>query len=665
MMPSGLGAFDVYDINNDGNNEIIAADLDNKIHVFDYNGTLLKEIPLSPQSLEGSVYSLEVSDLEKDGELEIIVGYGGNRIDLTHSWDEYYNQVNQSVGRYKKFLYRTTTIAGGIEVVNFSGHRKWYAFLNYSVNDIKASDINVDGIKEVIAGTGSANREEYWELTGLDEAGKEVWDLVEYPAWNSSVLIYDADGVLNWSFNISSPKANKIRSVYSYNLLGDDLFEVLAASDNGYLYIFNDNGTLNRTINVSYGIYFASAADLSSTSAADIVFGVGDDTLQAFDSDLNLLWKYKLPDVPECIDFGDIDLDEENELFVGGRDGKIYVFYENGALRWKHLIGEPIRKLRVSDLDRDDFLEVILGSSENITVMDLNKVYINKERAEVYYTNAYDKYSFGDLVIARIYAEKAKELSLESGDYDNLPKINLLLQQIMEGMQYSKKMEAEFNYGRGLEFYGKNLYNDSLFYIMKARNIYLELNDSEGVSKVDLLVSQIQGEITLKKTIEAESYYSDALNYFGFRNFTAAKKSAEEAKKIYEEIDDQRNILKINDFIIRIGDQYYDTARGYLLGLDYENARDYAEKAKDVYTEYGHEPGIQKVRELEIEIEESAQRKPSFIPYWAAKALPYILIILIVILVYSLVRKKRVRGGEIEHEESVADSIRQELDEMI
>ena len=666
-MPDDLKSFEITDFDGNGEKDILIVDAENKLFIYDVNGSLNKTFTLPPPDEVGVVYSLKVGDLNKDSVPEIIIGFGARKQSVSHAWDEYFNYLNESVGRHTRFLYRSVRNLGEIMVLNTSGDTIWRKTLNHSVNALDVADIDLDGHKEIIAGTGSFSKEEYWELIEKSkDAGEEVWDLVEYNFWNSSVVVLTDEGEYksNWSFMISSERSNKITSVAADDLIGDMKVEVLATSDNGFLYTLSDVGTINDTYNVSAGLYFLTVEDLTLTKRKEVIIGVGDNTIHALDWEMKILWKYKLPNVPQDIDAADIDGDDILDIFVGARDSHIYLFYENGALRWKHFTGEPVYKILVSDLDADEILEVVTASSENLTVYNFNKKYIKREMGNVYYSRSYERYRLGDTLLARIYAQKARDLYLESEDITSLPRVDLLLRQIQEDILSNKKTEAEYNYGRALELYGQNKYEDSQFYLLKAKEIYVELNDVTGVAKIDLLLQQIDDEIRLRKSLRADGLYADALSYFGFRNFTAAKQHAEESKRIYLEIEDAANAVKIDGFVIQIGNEYFDSARRSLIGLEYDKARDQASLAKEIYIEYNHSAGVEKVIKLEIEINRYSEQKPNPIYSILTRLLPYLLVVLVIILAYSFWQRRKESSGPYR-EKNLSDSLAHDLDEMI
>ena len=661
---SGSAVFETGNVDADPEMEVLTTDSQNKLRIYDVNGTLENTINLPPTTKEGRVHKIKIVDFDKNGEKEILLGFGGMREVVNHTWDEYYNLQNESVGRHTRFLYRSTSETGILTLINMTGDIIWNKKIPLSINDIEVVDYDRNGENEILVATGSFLVEEWWENTGYDDDKKEVWDLVEYNIWNTTLLALDKEGNTNWTFSMMGDKPNKIRSVVANDFKGGSEVEIVIGSDNNYIYILNTSGGINATYNASAPIYFAEFADISQTKRDDLILGVGDNTIHALDSELNLLWKYKLPDIAQDLYAVDIEGDEKDDIFIAGRDSYIYLFHDTGSLRWKHFVGEPVYHIKVDDLDLDLIHEIIIASDENITVFNLNKRYIKEEMGNVFYGKAYDQYRVGDYILARIYAQRARELYLQSEEVNNLPRIDYLLNQIMDGISINKKNEADYNYGKALELYGRDRYEESELYLKKAKTIYVELKDSGGADKVDLLMRQIRDEIKLRKSLKADGLYADALSYYGFRNFTNARNLAEDAKRIYDEIEDSENSLKINGFVIQIGDEYFTSARRSLVGIDYENARDLAGKADEIYMTYNHSTGIEKVDQLEKEIKDKSERKASPFFSQVSKILPYLLVILIIALVYNFIVKKK--EPEIAHKEkSVSASLEKELEEMI
>jgi len=663
--PEGFQTFDVANIDEDESLEVIAADSNNTIHIFNSDGSVEGKITLPPNTEIGSVQVIRISDLDGDRNPEIILGFGGKKDAVTHPWNEYYNYMNESVGRYSRVHYRTTRISGELRVINLSGATLWRVQQLPSVNDIKVFDVNLDGKEEVLVGTGSFVLEEYWEHSyGGSEEG-EVWDLVEYQTWNASSIMLDSEGKELWNLKLySNEKSNKVRAIDAGDLIGDERIEVLVSTDDGTLYLLNESGGINRTHKLQSGIYFMRIYDLSETTRKDVLLGLGDNTIEALDSDFNLLWRYKLPKIPNGMYGRDIDQDGSTELFIGGRDNNIYVFYENGALRWKQFISEPAYTIMVSDLDQDEIIEVIVGSDVNLTVFDFDREYITREIGYGYYDRANEMFRVGNLLLSKIYAQKARDLLLIANDLSGIPKIDFLLKRIDEEKKLDRKTEAEYYYGQALETYGKNRYDESKLYVLQARDIYVEVGDEPGIGKVDLLFRQIEDEIKLVKSLRAKSSFDAAVSYFGFRNFTAAKIHAENARDVYAEIGDEAGVLDTNEFIIKIGEEYLASAKRKLIGLDYDGAREQATLAKELYLEYNYSRGVEAVLEFELEIQEHVVNEPN--PVWEVvnKILPYVLIILIIFLIYSFMSKRKEELHPTQ-EESISDELEHELEEVI
>ncbi|TMC23285.1 MAG: hypothetical protein E6J34_03250 [Chloroflexi bacterium] len=115
--PQGIQIVRAYDLDNDGEEEIIAGALDDKVYVYKRNGDQL----WSYRTLD-RVKSLFIKDIDGDGRVEVLVG---------------------SEDRY-------------IHVLDNTGRLKWRYYTPHRVLDIDAVDFDKDGKLEVFVGVGNS-----------------------------------------------------------------------------------------------------------------------------------------------------------------------------------------------------------------------------------------------------------------------------------------------------------------------------------------------------------------------------------------------------------------------------------------------------------------------------------------------------------------------------
>lgn len=293
-----LWGLDVGDASNDGRPDIVAGGGNGHVYVFDgRNHTLLWKSPDLVRDADG----IRVADVNSDGTNEIVVGCG-YRTDVPH-------------GRIYVFGWTTTWNAttGRNETVHQEMFRDAAISREFDakIRGMAVADVDGDGVKEIIAGSGVA--------------------LGEKPGEGYVRVFSGKDGSLEWK----SPDTN-----------GDVEGLVVADSDgDGNLEITGGNG---------YRYYQGYAFQYRYKGSG----GVGSPPVyeQVWFSDNIGPKAYGL-----AVD--DIDGDNTREIVVGNQPGYIWVF--DGAtrqVRWKSdLLGSDILGIATGDADQDGVVEIVAG----------------------------------------------------------------------------------------------------------------------------------------------------------------------------------------------------------------------------------------------------------------------------------------------------------------
>jgi len=146
--------------------------------------------------------------------------------------------------------------------------------------------------------------------------------------------------------------------------------------------------------------------------------------------------------------------------------------------------------------------EIYIKIDEKDGVVDCNSLIMKVDK----YLNATDLYEKASRHLelrhyenASQYADRAKKLYLELDDKEMVAECERIVDTTM------KYPIAEGLYQKATEFYDDRKYDKAIEYIRKAKGIYLELNDENGIQKCDSLLSEIE-----KKKSE---WYMDYLPY--------------------------------------------------------------------------------------------------------------------------------------------------------
>ena len=281
-----LWGLDVGDANNDGRPDIVAGGGNGHVYVFDGgNHTLLWK----SQDLVRDADGIRVADVNSDGANEIVVGCG----------------------------YRTDVPHGRIYVFNWTTHQEMFHDAAISrefdakIRGMAVADVDGDGVKEIIAGSGVA--------------------LGEKPGEGYVRVFSGKDGSLKWK----SPDTNgDVEGLVVADTDGDGDLEITGG--NGYRY--NQGYAFQYRYKGSGGVGAPPAYEQVwfSDNIGPKAYGLAVD---------------------------DIDGDGAKEIVVGNEPGYIWVF--DGAtrqLRWKSdLLGSDILGLATGDVNHDGDVEIIAG----------------------------------------------------------------------------------------------------------------------------------------------------------------------------------------------------------------------------------------------------------------------------------------------------------------
>lgn len=651
----------VGDVDADNRNEVVISFYSNNILVFNESGNLKKNLSLD--SLEGRIYFLTQADVNHDGLNENIVGVGGIRDDKTfnlHEYDVVEEQGKQTMVWKTKVLYKRMRNRGEVRVYDQNFTRiLWNYSTNDSVRSIFVGDLDGDYHAEVIAGTGDFGLDTYNERTGVDANGTEIWELIEYPIRDGTIYVLNENGTLLWKRTVelivwengkfvSLPTDNIVRVVYAADLNNSLNQEIIAGSNNNLLYVFNRTNDLLYTYNITAEVRTIQVADLFKDKQKQILVGSSGNMIYALDKYGRLLWKDRIDGVVTGISVVDLAEEGINDIVVSSRDGNLYVFDGNGVLKWKYYIGEDVYHMQVMDLDNNGREDIILSSGLNATVLEVSEYYVKGHQAAAYYLKAEDLFNMGDYTLAAIYAQKARALFVWIGDSNGMSDCDLLTAKINEENKMMRKREADLQYDKALKFYSMNNYTLAVAYAQEAKAIYTSVNDADGISKSDSLIVKIESEVIENRKIEADGYYSKAVSYFGFSNFTAALQNVREAKEIYVELNVFGGIAKCDLLISKIAGAEYNKAESLFNTEDYSASLEFVQEAKALYIEINDYNGTVKSDVLMSKINEKLREGGVKRPQPERSYTVYVVAAVALIAIAAFIIRKRMRasGGE-------------------
>jgi len=343
----------IGDVDGDGEQEIIATSTNGYLYVL--NGTGSIENSYGP--LSSPIYATPtIGDYNRNDTLEIAFEAG----------DTVYFLDNQCNAIRKVRLINTThsspiltNIDGDsdFEIVT-SGQRypvrvlkgssfstKWY-YNNYSA-PVKTSpavaDVDGDGIKEVIV--TSVNGTIYaLHQVGTAIIATLVWSYPTGDSIYSSPVIADldrdgqyevvtgsddgylyaihGDGTLYWRINLGS----RIRTTAAIDDINGDSYDEIAVGTENALYIIDYAGNILQNIPMASVTASPVMFDADGDGDKDIVFGIIDSLIMAYDYTGAFLWSVKLDGIPQGSPaIGDVNGDGYGEIVIGTDSGTLYI----------------------------------------------------------------------------------------------------------------------------------------------------------------------------------------------------------------------------------------------------------------------------------------------------------------------------------------------------
>ncbi len=441
--------------------------------------------------------------------------------------------------------------ANSIHVIEGDGSLRW----KYSVNNIQdmcISDIDNDKNKEIVLSTGQI-------MEGISRG---------------RIYAFDRNGVIKWTFPFGRARAKVVLEDIdaldlNFNkqeeIVGATILGVSAIRDTYDGFLWNSAiDRINRVI----------AIDFNEDNLKEIV-AVSPNRIYVIDYDGSIEWKYDAGGAINTVNIADIYIGGRKEFYITTWDGRIYVVSDEGELKDSGEFHGNAEIVVTGNLDNDVYDEVVLASSDNKVYVfdngvDIKWVYsIGKEIKGIYIMNA-EK----DVILVASNAEiyeisRDGELMYEYNTTYAIEKIFITklgedvkfilysqgwLYSLSINETYVKEKNAEQNYVKAYTYLIMKEYANATRYAEKAKSIYLEINDTEGLRMSEMLLHRIKITVNVEKKKRADSYYDTAELYYDRLDYEHAKNYVEKAIRIYQEINDIRGISRSNALLSKIED---------------------------------------------------------------------------------------------------------------
>ena len=204
------------DFDKDGVDEIVASageGLSSEVRIFDNQGNIKWFFNVSANGLKGGI-TVSASDIDKDGEVEIITGTGGGSLPLVQVFDKLGNKE-------VSFLAYPEIFRGGVNVA--------------------VGDIDADGEIEIVtvAGNGGGPQVRVFNNKGEVESQFFAFEKTFRGGANIAVGNVDSDSDIEIIIGSGKGRASEVRvfRMYGANFLQESVFSVFEDSYQGGVYV--------------------------------------------------------------------------------------------------------------------------------------------------------------------------------------------------------------------------------------------------------------------------------------------------------------------------------------------------------------------------------------------------------------------------------------------
>ena len=405
---------------------------------------------------------------------------------------------------------------GAVRVFDGDGTLLWDFLVPTYIFDVAVHDFDGDGIAEVVVGGGS-------HVYFLNSSGDRVWKFyignnnvrVVKPTKNNDILVasysekcvdnyvvlLDSNGERKWSYDVGR------RMPYAIDVLdveGDGNEEVLVGfiqrgSDTvrrtcvpkydkaGNILLLDHFGDRIWEVKTGSGVFTLKTGDVDGDSAPEIIVGT-QPHLILLDVDNSSLWNTTGVSRIESLDIGDINGDGKPEILYGADN--LYNLDRKGEQRWMASTQDRVYTIKAVDLNDDGIQDVVAGSDSLYVFSDLgNRLFKSKNLRTV-----------GDLGV---------------GDFngDDMPDVivGAVKQVILYETGYAAKIQKAAAFEQMAKDYFSGGDNESaLEYASKAREVYLDIGDLDGTSRMIRIIDAVEGRVYAESTTTTTRIHGSA-----------------------------------------------------------------------------------------------------------------------------------------------------------
>lgn len=488
-MDDDVKALGVGDIDRDNVSEIIAAG-SRKVYVFNAAGRQLRTYPIN---FTASV--IYVADIDGDGFGEILVG-GGYMETKNLSVDRFDFTDKDNIHEKPEILYKISRNMGDVYMIKYGAKEpvKWLAVGEW-VRDIKAEDLNGDSVPELLVASGGSNIDYIEKVTtGVNpDTGNATY------IRNFTESRYDTGSILVFLSNRSLAVSYRTNNVLWYVLpvylqKANGLVVVSGSSDISLWALDGTTVSTFKSLDTTYTIETVLSDKISQGKAKEFLVWFSSPSVEGaylLDLDGIMLWQYRSPSRNMRGIFSlNLDIDAGKEVVLATAQN-IYVLNGAGKLKWSYVLPTPVDRVIVTDLGENKYTDFVMSSGKKILVYETNEKFIKAQLAATYYQEARDNYMAGKYPEALINLTSAKEIYSQLSDSEGLTAVDSLFLTINSGVKDVRKETALSLYKKARSEYYLGKYADAKEFLLKAKDIYAEAGDTDGVTRCDDFLNEM------------------------------------------------------------------------------------------------------------------------------------------------------------------------------
>ncbi|MCI0393571.1 MAG: PQQ-binding-like beta-propeller repeat protein, partial [Chloroflexi bacterium] len=361
-----LATLTSFDLHHDGETELLTALTDGRLFLFNGQGEIIWRYAFSDTPDENAVPHVEVADVNRDGQQEIIFSYfntgGFGKLVLINAdgstrWERSNNGQNIILTLVEFDPEGPLEIAVGtslnqIYLYTANGQYRWpYRTPNKPITSLTMAQL-VDG-PALIVGTAAGT------VIAYDQQGRRYWSWNYYPTSDHPVLAVS-------SVPSHLPESQPVSlAVVSGRPAGNvEPADVLLLDSGGRQlesYPEIDTAGLSRLVDVNRdGRGELLLAGFASLELIDPGIGV---------REYSAAWDYNFEAEPRAVRVADIDRDGQEELLVSTTDGILYALKADGSLLWQVNLGGVVSHITLSE-GSGDTLPNIVAVHNNVVADD-------------------------------------------------------------------------------------------------------------------------------------------------------------------------------------------------------------------------------------------------------------------------------------------------------